>query len=115
AGIATRQQAENLVEHLFNPKEFWTTFPIPTVSVDDPNYDPRGYWRGRSWININWFTYHGLRRYGFDREANALAERVIELMSRGPSCSENYNSQNGEPLGAPDFGWSTLAMDFLLQ
>ncbi|MCS7146131.1 MAG: trehalase family glycosidase, partial [Aigarchaeota archaeon] len=47
AGIATRQQAENLVEHLFNPKEFWTTFPIPTVSVDDPNYDPRGYWRGR--------------------------------------------------------------------
>lgn len=115
AGIATQQQAEKLVKHLLHPKEFWTLFPLPTVSADNPNYDPEGYWRGRSWINIAWFTYHGLRRYGYQREATALAQRVADIMSQKPSCNENYNSQTGEPLGAPDFGWSTLALDFLTR
>lgn len=113
SGIATHQQAGKLIQHLFNPKEFWTTFPLPSVSADDPNYNPKGYWRGRSWINIIWFTYHGLKTYGFEREATLLAQRVIDLMNKGPSCNENYNSQTGEPLGAPDFGWSALALELL--
>ncbi|MDW7987060.1 MAG: trehalase family glycosidase [Nitrososphaerota archaeon] len=113
SGIATQEQAEELVKHLFNPNEFWTTFPLPTVSADDPRYNPRGYWRGRSWINMVWFTYHGLRRYGFEREASSLAKKVVDLMAKGPTCSENYDSQTGEPLGVPDFGWSTLALNLL--
>ncbi|MEM3081756.1 MAG: trehalase family glycosidase [Nitrososphaerota archaeon] len=113
AEVTTQQQAQKLVKHLFNSHEFWTTFPLPTVSADDPRHDPRGYWRGRSWLNIIWFTYHGLKKYGFDNEARMLAQRVIDIMNEGPSCSENYDSQNGEPLGVPDFGWSTLALDFL--
>lgn len=113
SGIATQQQAEELVKHLFNPNEFWTTFPLPTVSADDPRYNPRGYWRGRTWINMVWFTYHGLRRYGFEKEATSLAKKVIDFMAQGPTCNENYDSQTGEPLGVPDFGWSTLALDLL--
>ena len=113
AGVATQQQAKKLVKHLLNPREFWTKFPLPTVSADDPKYDPKGYWRGRSWLNIIWFTYHGLKRYGFDNEARMLAQSVINIMSKGPSCNENYDSQTGEPLGVPDFSWSTLALDIL--
>ena len=113
AKIATREQAEKLVEHLFDPKEFWTTFPLPTVSADNPKYDPRGYWRGRSWINMVWFTYWGLVNYGYLNEARKLALKVIELMARGPTCSENYDSSTGEPVGAEDFGWSTLILDIM--
>ena len=113
AGLASRRQAGRLVEHLLNPDEFWTTFPLPTVSADDPNYDPEGYWRGRSWLNMIWFTYWGLRRYGFNEEARRLAERVLDFMARGPTCNENYNSRTGAPLGAPDFGWSTLMISVI--
>jgi glycogen debranching enzyme len=111
AGIAERDQAERLVEHLYS--DFWTTFPLPTVSRDDPKYDPKGYWRGRSWINLVWFTYWGLVKYGFNSAARDLAARVVELMVEGPACNENYNSATGEPLGAPDFGWSTLILDVI--
>jgi putative isomerase len=111
AGIAERDQAERLVEHLYSG--FWTTFPLPTVSRDDPRYDPKGYWRGRSWINLAWFTYWGLVKYGFNSAARDLAARVVELMAEGPTCNENYNSATGEPLGAPDFGWSTLVLDVI--
>ena len=113
AGLASKEQAERLVEHLLNPKEFWTTFPLPSVSADDPKYDPRGYWRGRSWLNMVWFAYWGLKRYGFEREARMLAEKALSIMSESLSCNENYNSLTGEPLGAPDYGWSTLMLDII--
>lgn len=113
AGIATQKQAEELLEHVLNPEEFWTRFPLPTVSADNPGYDPKGYWRGRSWINQLWLTYKGLKRYGFEEESRLLAEKALELMASGPTCNENYDSSTGEPLGAPDFGWSTLALDLL--
>ena len=115
AGIATGEQAERLVAHIFNPREFWTTFPIPSVSADEPSYNPEGYWRGRSWINLVWFTYHGLRNYGYFREASQLARRVIEAMERALSCNENYNSATGQPMGARDFGWSTLVIDIMIS
>jgi len=115
AGIASKEQAESLVKHLLNPKEFWTKFPIPTVSADHKEYDPKGYWRGRSWVNILWFTYNGLKMYGFMEEAKQLAERALNIMSSGPTCNENYNSLTGEPLGAPDFSWSTLMTMILMD
>ena len=111
AGIAEQDQAERLVEHLYS--DFWTTFPLPTVSRDDPKYNPRGYWRGRSWVNLIWFTYWGLVRYGFNSEARELAARVVELMAEGPTCSENYDSSTGEPIGVPDYSWSTLIIDIV--
>ena len=113
AGIATQDQAERLLEHLLDHEEFWTTFPLPTVSADDPAYDPEGYWRGRSWINQLWLAYQGLKKYGFEEESRSLAEKVLETMASVPTCNENYDSSTGAPLGAPDFGWSTLALDFL--
>jgi putative isomerase len=113
AGLATEKEAKDLLEHLLDSKEFWTRFPLPTVSADHPSYDPGGYWRGRSWLNQLWLTYHGLKRYGFEEEARRLAEKALDIMASGPTCNENYDSSTGQPLGAPDFGWSTLPLDFL--
>ena len=115
AGLAERRQVVRLVKHLLNEKEFWTTFPLPTLSADDPRYNPRGYWRGRSWINIIWFTYWGLRRYGYDEVAEKLLKKTLNLMENSFTCNENYDSSTGEPLGAPDFGWSTLVLDMLMR
>ncbi|RLE66544.1 MAG: hypothetical protein DRJ47_02410 [Thermoprotei archaeon] len=115
AGIATPAQAKKMVEHLLNSKEFWTTFPLPTVSADNPKYDPKGYWRGRSWINPIWFVFNGLKEYGYNEVADMLLEKVLDIMAEGPTCNENYNSATGEPLGTIDFGWSTLILDMILS
>lgn len=113
--VVNAYQATRLLTHILNPSEFWTTFPIPSVSADDKNYDPAGYWRGRSWLNMIWLTYHGLKNYGFDREASILAKKVIQIMEKSFSCNENYNSKTGEPLGAVDFGWTTLIIDLMIR
>lgn len=32
--------------HLFDPAEFWTPFPVPSSSCDDPRFDPDAEWNG---------------------------------------------------------------------
>jgi hypothetical protein len=35
-----------LARHLFNPEEFWTPFPVPSSSRDDPRFNPDADWSG---------------------------------------------------------------------
>ncbi len=35
------------VQHLFDPRQFWKPFPVPSTSGTDPLYDAGGAWKGR--------------------------------------------------------------------
>jgi len=111
AGVASPEQAARLVkEHLLNPKEFWGDYVLPTVSRDDPTYPEQYYWRGSIWPPMNYFTYEGLKRYGFDQEAAELVRKTYEMVKlnwdRDGGLYENYLSING--LGNPWKGQTTL-------
>jgi len=106
--------AARLVEHLADPREFWSPFPVPSVALDEPSFVPtaelhgtRCIWRGPCAPNTNWLLARGLRRHGFDELADTLAARSRELAERG-GFNEFYNPLNGAPVGAPDFGWGTV-------
>lgn len=115
AGIVSKKEAKELVEeHLLNEKEFWTLFPIPTVAVSEPKFNPTGYWRGPMWPNINWLLYRGLLRYGFKDVAAELLEKTIAAIKKS-GFREYYNPLTGEGLGAKDFTWGTLILDMILQ
>jgi hypothetical protein len=115
ANVATKDQANYLVEHLVNEKEFKRKLPLPTLSADDPDYNPRNFWRGPTWINLVWFTYKGLLNYGFKDIAQDIANSVIEVMAKNTTCNEYYDSETGEPLGAKYFSWSALITDIILS
>lgn len=40
AGVASQQQAKQLIKHLSNPHKFWRRFGIPALAADDPYYGP---------------------------------------------------------------------------
>ncbi|HSR93869.1 MAG TPA: hypothetical protein VLK56_03300, partial [Solirubrobacterales bacterium] len=76
-------------EHLLNPAEFLTPVAPPSVASDDPGYEPDGgrgpirrYWRGPTWINSAWMAWLGLRRLGYEAEANQLADGLIHAVAR---------------------------------
>ncbi len=103
--------ADSLIKnHLLNDKEFATRYPVPTVSIDTPLINPDEYWRGNTWININWFIVQGLIRRGFKTIARKLINRTLSLV-RKSGFREYYNPFNGKGLGAINFGWSTLSLD----
>lgn len=101
AGIPSPEQAHRLVyEHLLNPSEFWGDFVLPTISRDDSAFPEQYYWRGTIWPPVNYFTYEGLTRYGYDEIATELADKTFDLVKRNWDSSgalwENYNSITGE-------------------
>jgi len=96
--------------HFLNEKEFATRYPIPSVSIDAPLFNPNEYWRGNTWININWLIVRGLLNRGYKSEARKLINRTLSLVKKS-GFREYYNPLNGKGLGAMNFGWSTLSLD----
>lgn len=111
AEIISKGEAKELINsHLLNKNEFWTNFPIPTVSLDEPAFNPVGMWRGPTWIGANWFIYKGLKNYGFDNIAGKIKESSIALIQKS-GFREYFNPLTGEGLGAQNFTWGGLVID----
>lgn len=107
-GRLTPEVNQRLVAHLTSPDLFWTTYPLPTVAVCDPKYNPYQMWRGPVWININYIFVEALQRTGFERQAAELAERTLRLVQSQKDIYEYYHPETGvaPPKAAPIFGWS---------
>jgi hypothetical protein len=109
------EPAARLLEHLADEREFWTSYPVPSVAVDEPSFVPdsrpggrRRIWRGPCSMNTNWLLVQGLRRHGRDDLASELSVRSRALVEAG-GFNEFYDPLSGAPVGAPGFGWATLA------
>lgn len=77
-----KKNADAFTGHLTNPSEFYRRHLVPTLSADDPDYDPKGhYWLGSIWAPTNYMTVKGLERYGYYALADEIAENHITNMS----------------------------------
>ncbi len=105
-----------LKEHLLEPAEFWTRYPVPSVALDEPSFDPsfrsQAIWRGPAWVNVNWYLYWGLVKHGYGEIATELAHRTLDMVLRG-GFHEFFNPLTGEGLGAEDFSSTALVLDLL--
>jgi putative isomerase len=116
AGAARPEQAAAMVGLLQDVRKFGGSWLLPSVTRDDPAFDDNVYWRGRIWPPLNFLVWHGLRRYGFDREARGLADNGWRLFQgewrRHRRCPENFNAVTGAAMDQPDtdsfYGWGAL-------
>jgi glycogen debranching enzyme len=115
AGIPSKDKYARLREHLFDPKKFWSKYPLPTIVPDDETFT-MNMWSGGVWICVNWQVLQGLFDYDADA-ASQLLWRTIDMMTHNghPVCSEYYGPKEGEPKGGHDYGWTTLVMDLILR
>jgi hypothetical protein len=104
-------------EHLLDPDRFWLPLAPPSVSAAEPTFEPgrarglvRRYWRGPTWINAAWLLWLGLRRLGYQDEAQGMAAALAAAVNR-EGQREYYNPRTGEGLGARDFAWTSLAVE----
>ena len=64
-------------DHLLDRDRYWLPYPPPSVSAEEPSFEPRRwkgplrrrYWRGPTWINSAWLLWIGLLRLGYATEA----------------------------------------------
>ena len=114
-GAASPERAERLVkEHLLNPHEFWTNYPVATWAKTEPDYRQEkagneSTWLGSTWIPTNYMVFRGLLRYGYTDIAAELADKTFELVVSEVDLREYYNGETGAGQGlSPFWGWSGL-------
>ena len=121
----TKNRIHRLVtDHLLNPKEFWTSFPIPSVAISEPAFTPTIMWRGPVWPNMNWLICLGLEEHGYHDIAKEIAIKTVKMIGphyegdvciRGPRFNEWFDPINGKALGNENIGWSSTVADLILR
>ncbi len=76
-----KMRAERLIQALEDPQQFKTAFPVPSVSVDHPEWST-DMWRGATWINLNYLIVQGLVQQDCRDEARWLAETTIAFVNK---------------------------------
>jgi glycogen debranching enzyme len=112
----TPAQVASMVRYLTDPAEFWTPYPVPSVSRAEPEYNPIQdtdlLWRGPTWGFTNWFVMEGLRKHGRDDLVNQLMDRWIAMAEKG-GIWENYNPETAVGYEAEGLGMSVLIVDWM--
>ena len=98
-------------EHLLDKRRYRAAFGIPSVSMDEPSFNPRWdrfrCWRGPAWVNTAWLLDPSLRALGYEDHADHVAGSLATAAARD-GLREYYDPLTGRGLGARGFGWSTL-------
>ena len=104
-GTASAERAASLIERLRAPDEYGPAFPVPSVPVDAPEFQESRYWKGPTWVNMNWAIIQGLEQYDEHALADDLRRRTLELVDRS-GLSEYFSPLTGEGYGADEFSWT---------
>jgi len=101
--------ADRLVAQLMDDRLFWSRYPVPSVALNDPKYDPNQMWRGPTWVNVNYLLIEGLQSTGYSAIAAELRRRTLDLISGQKDIYEYYHPQTGTnpPKAAAIFGWTS--------
>ncbi len=78
SGIVDPRRARAVVDGLTGPG-LHSGWGIRTYAAGQPGYNPLSYHVGSIWPHDNALIVAGLKRYGFDGEANALAGQLFEV------------------------------------
>jgi glycogen debranching enzyme len=114
AGVIPDTSAGRFIKHLEDKSEFDRLHRVPSLSADNPDYDPSGgYWKGAVWAPTNYMVLKGLTRYGYDSLAHAIAlnhlNNVVEVFNLTNDIRENYSPDMVQGNNGRNFvGWTGL-------
>ncbi len=103
----TKERALTALDQLRDPDRFRAPFGLSYVARDYPGYEPGQYWRGSSWMQLNYLANLAAHRLETADISDYLADAVrrAALTSR---FAEHWNPETGEGYGAVPQSWSAL-------
>ena len=86
---------------------------VPSHDPTDSRYDAKRYWRGPSWLIVNYLIADGLRQAGHLDLVKRIESASLELINQS-GFAEYYDPETGEPCGGSTFTWTAaMVMEFL--
>ena len=88
-------------------------YMVPSHDPEAPEYDGARYWRGPSWLIVNYMISDGLMRDGHPDIAARIIDDSMKLIHVG-GFSEYFDPMSGAPCGGPHFTWTAaMVIEFL--
>lgn len=120
AEIPNEKQAEILIDTMM--RKFGNDDQYLCASFDPTSqrFNPKKYWRGPVWVNVNWVIYNGLKRYGHDEIAKRLKSDTIEIIEKNGFYEyfdprKEMHKENNGGYGGNNFSWSAALLIDLLS
>ena len=123
AEVAPKERAEQLVKHLLDPKKFWRKYGVPTLAADDtwftPYVDYCCKWNGPVWLLWDYMVLDGLKKYGYGKIANQLADKmmlaVTTQLKKNHNFWESYSPDNEVLNSPPNYIWDSIMARVLIE
>lgn len=120
ANIPSPERAKTLVETMMEKFGNENQYLCASFDPTHERFNPKKYWRGPVWINLNWILYNGLKQYGFNDIAERVKQDTIEILDKN-GFYEYFDSRKemhkgGKAgYGGKDFSWSAALLIDLLK
>lgn len=88
-------------------------YPVPTCDVQSQAFDRASYWRGPTWLDINWLLWVGATGHGLTAIAELLYGSTLRMV-RQSGFREFFDPFDGTGRGSHDQSYSAaLLLDLL--
>lgn len=120
AKIPTKENAERMVKVMI--EKFGGNHQYLCASFDPTSerFNPKKYWRGPVWVNLNWMLYYGLKQYGYKDIAERVKKDTIEIIEKNGfyeyfDSRKEMHKEGKAGYGGNDFSWSAALLIDLLK
>ena len=92
--------------HIHNPEEFWTPYPLPSVSIGDPQFVadmPENCWGGPSQALTALRASRWFLHYGKENDLNELMHKWVAAIVAAEGFMQQMNPWTGEFSTSPNY------------
>jgi len=114
-GSFSQKMADRFVnEHLLNPEEFWTPFPLPSVATNDPLYDNASVnsWSGQPQGLTYQRAIRALENYGYYSVVTQLGHKLFAALEEECVFPQQFDPYTGKRQGNVD-GYGPVMLSVL--
>jgi len=116
ANIPSKERTLVLVQTMMDKFGKENYYLCASFDPESERFNPKKYWRGPVWVNLNWILYNGLNQNGFHDIAQRVKADIIELIEKN-GFYEYFDPRkeiSNSGYGGYNFSWSAaLVIDLL--
>ncbi len=112
-GLFTQEMADAFIKHhLFNPDEFWTPVPLPSIARNERLFlnKRRNNWSGQPQGLTYQRAIHALERYGHHAEVALIGKKLLPILEVNGQFSQQLDPDTGVPSLSNGDGYGPMIL-----
>ncbi|WP_165733053.1 trehalase family glycosidase [Polaribacter sp. 20A6] len=115
AGIPSKERAQKMVTVMMDKFGNEDQYLCASFDPTSDRFNPKKYWRGPVWINLNWMLFNGLKEYGFKDISQRVKQDSIDMIEKNGfyeyfDSRKEMHKEGKAGYGGNHFSWSAALL-----